>query len=299
MIIKAKTYRHNITTQLINYIGRENSVEENTLPIRIFHNLFPSDELEDIVTQFAENDTHRKHPKNGVTINHEILSFSPKDAHALTPDILEDLTSVYLHLRAPDSLGFAQVHHDKDHVHVHIAISANEYKSSKSTRLSRTEYRHVRTEIERYQQDAYPEIEHSMVYLDKPERSLENQEERERLAALVAEELPEERVTEQELEEDLTGPAALLLLEYLASGAYEILTKKRRLPAILYEGKRYLLDLILDRSQAPPALDLDQAIMELDTENLGPRAQERLRRLQALQAIYLHNQQQQMELGRE
>ena len=77
------------------------------------------------------------------------------------PEILEDLAQVYLELRAPDALGIARVHTDKDHVHLHFMISPNEIGTTKSIRLTKKQFQALRRTIEEYQVTYYPELKKS------------------------------------------------------------------------------------------------------------------------------------------
>ena len=84
-----------------------------------------------------------------------------------TPSKLRDLTYCYLKKRAKHNLAFAQIHQDKQHYHVHIAISPNGYKDQKVTHINKERYQAIRLELERYQQEKYPELSKSIVFLQQ------------------------------------------------------------------------------------------------------------------------------------
>ena len=98
---------------------------------------------------------------------------------AITRDALEDITREYLRLRAPRALAFACPHYDRDHVHVHVAISGTEFRSSRTLRMDNRTFTALRRKIEHYQLTRYPELEHSLVHLPKRVRGRELQEEME------------------------------------------------------------------------------------------------------------------------
>lgn len=174
MIIKTLRWKTGAYGRLVDYVGKELLAyvgKEEDRSSMILHNLRPSDDLDHIAQQFAENDTYRKRRKNGVAMYHEILSFHTRDREAITPDMLEDITREYLRIRAPHALAFACPHYDRDHVHVHIAISGTEFRRSKTLRMDNRTFAKVRKQIEEYQLSRYPELEHSIVHLPKADRS--------------------------------------------------------------------------------------------------------------------------------
>lgn len=161
MIIKTFSRKSPNFAQLIHYITQDRP--HNQQPIRFFQCL-PSQNIEHIIQAFQENDQYRIFRKNGNACYHSILSFHALDSSLITAEMLYDLTSQYLQLRAPHTPCFAQSHHDKDHVHVHALISGNKYRSSITTRQSRKEFYQLRVSLEQYQERQYPELKHSLVY---------------------------------------------------------------------------------------------------------------------------------------
>lgn len=173
MIVKTLRWKVGAFGRLVDYVGKSlvgYVGKEGDRSGMILHNLRPTSDLDHIARQFAENDTYRKRRKNGVAMYHEILSFHVQDRAAITPDLLEDLTREYLRLRAPRALAFACPHYDREHVHVHIAISGTEFRRSKTLRMDNRAFMRLRRQIERYQLDRYPELSHSVVYLPDRER---------------------------------------------------------------------------------------------------------------------------------
>lgn len=161
MIIKSYARKTSSFTRLIHYITEERAHSKE--PIRFFQCL-PSQNLEQIIQAFQENDTYRLARKNGNACYHSILSFHALDSPNITTEILYDLIQHYIHLRAPHTPCFAQSHHDKEHIHIHAIIAGNEYRSSKTTRQSRREFYQLRVSLEQYQEKKYPQLQRSLVY---------------------------------------------------------------------------------------------------------------------------------------
>lgn len=208
--------------QLVGYIHKE--AGRNAQSQTLLHNLndIAADDTAAIIEAFQENDSFRRQRKNGVVQYHEIISFSPKDREILEkdPDILLDLASKYLSLRAPGSLAIARPHFDKEHVHVHLMISGNQYRSSQPSRISQKEFNQVKQELNEYQLEHYPELANSLIeehHKRKMEKDLNTEREVEeksaaRLMAINNEVLPEpERGNTAELELDMDDAAELEL----------------------------------------------------------------------------------------
>ena len=112
---------------------------------------------------FTENAKLKPKRKNGVTLFHELISASPESG--ATPEMMYDLAQHYLQLRNTDNgMAVAALHQDKDHLHVHIMLSANARGSEKSTSISRKQFYQIREDFERYQVEKYPQIQ-DIVYL--------------------------------------------------------------------------------------------------------------------------------------
>ena len=200
MIVKTLTWKTRGFDRLIDYIGKEARDEDETF--RLLHNLRPSRNLGGIAGQFWAQDAFRKTRANGVILYHEILSFAPGQDVPL--DVAEDLTREYLNLRAPNALAYAEPHFDKGHLHVHVIISGTEFESAKTLRLSINQFMRVRRQIEKYQQEHYPELDQSLVYLNERKRRRRREDvEQTRIAEL--EEIQKSK-TGRHLEQEPTLP---------------------------------------------------------------------------------------------
>lgn len=166
MIVKSVSHKHNNFARLINYIHNDHGRNNSAFTFDLCHNLRSVDR-DEIILEFKQNAQLKKVRKNGTSLYHDILSFSPKDRKHLTLDKLYDLSLKYIELRGTAGICFAKPHVHQDHLHVHFCFSGNQYQSEKSLRLTIKQFYQVREELERYQIKEYPELTHSLVYLDK------------------------------------------------------------------------------------------------------------------------------------
>lgn len=169
MIIKSLAHKTTNYENVINYVLSEYLKTDDSFAL--FHNVWSTD-VKEAAKAFRENTKLKPKRKNGNVLYHEILSFSPLDSKNLTVAKIEDLVRKYIELRCPNCLVVAGLHRDKDHWHVHLMVSANEYLSSKAFRLSKAEFRNIKIEMERYQLK-YPEIENSFVFLENKKKTKE------------------------------------------------------------------------------------------------------------------------------
>lgn len=160
MIIKSKSYKRvQSFTTVLGYIFREQEKDETFVLTKYIKGRNLS--IEELHSQFQSNEELRLNKrKNNVVLYMDILSFHPKDAERLNNEKLYQITLKYLSLRAPKSIAVATVHrNEKDHTHLHICFSGVEYKTGKSIRLSKEDFKHkVKLPMEKYQQDVFHEL---------------------------------------------------------------------------------------------------------------------------------------------
>lgn len=166
MTIKTLRHKGNSIKKLLTYMieGMENQEGD----LMIAHNL-PSFDLNQMIQAYLVNDTYRQAPAQ-VRQYHEILSFSPRDSEHLSKEKLEQLTLEYIKMRNSNALCFAVAHMDSSHTHIHLCFSGTEYRHKKTLRMDDATFRNLRVDMERYQQKHFPELKHSLVYLDKEKR---------------------------------------------------------------------------------------------------------------------------------
>lgn len=176
MIIKSMSRKTVSFRQLLAYID---GPERKGAPL--LHNLGEVMDPDQIRREFQANAHLLPARKNGNILFHEVLSFSAADQEALTPNVLEALTRHYLEIRAPYALGYARAHFDSGNPHVHIVLSANNFASSRRLRLPKARFLHIQTELERYQQELFPQLEHSIAQQPRhqgPEKRAEQERRR-------------------------------------------------------------------------------------------------------------------------
>lgn len=163
MVIKSLSRKRDNFGDLLRYINRLPASQLGKTAV--LFNLPTTDDLARIERAFVENfrkPSHRVTHPNGVTMYHEILSIAADDREQVTEEMLNDLARQYLSTRAPDCLAYARAQFDTKNPHIHIMISAHRLDGSK-VRLSKFQFGNAKRQLERYQQEQYPELEHSVV----------------------------------------------------------------------------------------------------------------------------------------
>lgn len=127
------------------------------------HNL-SGNSIDEFVEQFSENEKYRERKRvNSTYITHEILSWSKDDVGNISLDKIEDMAREYAMLRNPNGMYVAVPHFDKNHYHVHVCASAIEYRTGKTMRMSKAVFGKLKTNIQAYQCEKYPELSKSIV----------------------------------------------------------------------------------------------------------------------------------------
>jgi len=169
MIIKSKSYKTTKSfSTVLNYIFRENEINNGFELTKFIKGKNLSNE--ELSKQFLSNEALRLNKRrNSVVLYMDILSFHPRDAERLTNDKLHQIALKYLSLRAPKSIAIATVHkNEKDHTHLHICFSGVEYKTGRSIRISKDDFqKKVKLPMEKYQQEAFPELMLSKIRHEK------------------------------------------------------------------------------------------------------------------------------------
>jgi hypothetical protein len=144
---------------LIEYILQEG---KNDKPEIFTHNL-RSDAIAGYTKEFIENESFRQHTRSDqVYLFHEILSFNAmEDASKLSPEVIQNITNEYIRLRGQEGVILGAVHRDKEHVHVHMCVSALKFRTGTSFRLSKNQLRELKVSLQEYHKQKYPEISKS------------------------------------------------------------------------------------------------------------------------------------------
>ena len=119
----------------------------------------------EIVEEFLNNAKHLKGARGKNYLYHEIISLNPNNLPLQEQQhILIDLVNKYISLRAENHLTFTALHQDKDHLHIHLMISANELEGSKRIRLSKKAFSTIQKELEQYVNSTYPQLGNTKHY---------------------------------------------------------------------------------------------------------------------------------------
>jgi hypothetical protein len=154
MIIKSLSRATKSFEALYRYLTRD----EDSL-LNAFNLYADPHSKEEIVQAFLDNAKHLKNARGKNYLYHEIISLTPNTlALQEQQHILTDLVSKYISLRAQNHLTFTALHQDKDHLHIHLMISANELEGSKRVRLSKKEFSTIQKELEQYVNTTYPQL---------------------------------------------------------------------------------------------------------------------------------------------
>lgn len=159
MILKNLTRRSG-TGQLVNYLFKQEK-EGKAKPI-LKHNL-KSRTIKGWTKEFDKNFESRINKRaDNIRLHHTILSFSNKDKDQINSELLKDIAKKFIELRGKENLYLIASHSDRNHLHLHIAMSATKLITGESNRISREEFRDLKIALDTYQKSTYPQLIHSL-----------------------------------------------------------------------------------------------------------------------------------------
>ena len=220
MIIKSLSRATKSFEGLYNYLTRDKNSILNTF------NLYATpQQKEALIKEFLDNATHLKKAKGKNYLYHEIISLNPNNLPLQEQQhILTDLVSKYISLRAENHLTFTALHTDKDHLHIHLMISANELEGNKRVRLSKKEFSTIQKELEQYLNTTYPQLEKTTHY-NKDLTQIKNKKE-------LLKSTLDDLFNNSHSKEDFKTSAQHLKLEFYTRG---------KTIGVISEGKKYRL----------------------------------------------------------
>lgn len=221
-------------SQLYDYLTRDKtnfSFTRNT-----YSNSKDKDEL---IKEFMKNSRFLKNSRGKNYLYHELLSL---EENSLSLDkqkeILFDLANKYLEARALNHLSFGVIHEDKNHIHLHLMISANEIEGQKRIRLSKKEFSYIQKEIESYKNLKYKELSKTRHYENTKDLSKEKQKEQElknRTGRSIKDEI------KQNFKDMFAKATSKTYFEnHLKSLGYELYKRGQTL-GVIFENKKYRL----------------------------------------------------------
>ena len=151
---------------MVNYVMRDLDKENDVLFTKFIRG--DKHDEESIVRQYQQNENHNRQilRSNSNRMYMDILSFAKEDTPVLSNETLTKIGRKYVQLRGKKAISLCCVHRDKSHIHLHILLSAIDFKTGINNRLSREDFKSVKLEMEQYQLQ-FPEIQHSSIEHEK------------------------------------------------------------------------------------------------------------------------------------
>ena len=149
--------------RVVYYVANYVDNTEKKADIPVIHNL-QSSSIPEIAEEFIQNYKHCKPRQGGKLYHHEVIAFKPEDNEKLSDNDLRNIANKYLRERAKNAMGYANVHRDKDHIHIHFVLSPNLIGSNKRLRMSQKEFAQMQHNFEKYVNTKYPQLTNSKFY---------------------------------------------------------------------------------------------------------------------------------------
>ena len=120
-----------------------------------------------IANDFRVNNTHIKKRKGRqIGVQHIILSWHPKEKRLLNDAKLFAFAQKFSEEMDFDrAITLGRVHNETSNTHLHFAVSASQFSSGKSRRISKAKLKEIQQEMNRFQKTKFPELKHSLLYL--------------------------------------------------------------------------------------------------------------------------------------
>jgi hypothetical protein len=158
MIIKhlsRKSHSGQLINYILKYINNAEKVKGKSCIIK--HNI-TSNAIAGYINEFKANEKRRIHTRsNQPTIQHVILSWSNKSSVVINDAIIQDLAKQYIKFRGDNNLYLGTIHKDREHIHLHMAVSATQLNGV-SSRISKEQFKDLKLAMDAYQQEQYPQL---------------------------------------------------------------------------------------------------------------------------------------------
>lgn len=243
MIIKSLSRKSNagqLITYALRYVTHEkqNSKYKDDATLILRHNL-RSRSVKGYIKEFKENESYRLYKrKDSVVLFHDVISFAPPDKEKITPEILKDISKKYISLRGNNCLFLIVRHQEKKHEHLHCIVSGVS-ASGYSARISKQKFRHLKIELEKFQQEKFPTLLRSVINHEKP---------RQKSKVEIVQTVKQVRQTDKQillkaLEENYTAASSPDdFLKRLKEQAYVPYFRNNRLQGLTIAGRKFRLD---------------------------------------------------------
>jgi hypothetical protein len=156
LIVKVLTRSTPSYGSLVNNLTKEGK-GKNGKPFIITHN-FRGSTKDEWVKEFMENEAFRQYiRKDQIYLYHEIISLSNKENKELiTQEVLQDLAQQYINFRGKEGMYIASFHEDKEHSHIHFAVSGVKYRTGLAHRLTHNSLKELKMNFQEYHKGQYP-----------------------------------------------------------------------------------------------------------------------------------------------
>lgn len=170
MILKSLGRKTSNYGQLLAYILKQGE-KEPVPPHLIWKQHVMGKTIEEMEREYLENEKNRLYQRKGVNkMYHEWLSISDLDKDRVNDDMLKALALEYGKLRNSSAIIVSAVHKDKDHVHIHFAVSGTEL-SGKSLRVTKQVFNQIKKDLQAFQIQKFPQLQNSIIDFDKKSKN--------------------------------------------------------------------------------------------------------------------------------
>ena len=299
-IIKFKT-RKNIYSakQLTRYVLTDKGRIEHPFATPVLLQNINRLELDTMHRDFLDNYNGFANKRtNGNALLHEIVALHKDDVanNEISPEMLQEMMVKYIELRgAKNALVIAKSH---DNQHIHFMLGNNEYRSSKTLRMSHEQMKDLLREFELWHRERFPQLTKSIIHTT-PEREKNRQKSRD-----IAR---ENRNTRREKEYSLTRrtPGKKSQKALVAEMVDMVLQKVRNFSELAHSIKQTKdLQIYTYRGKIRGVLYQERkyrfSTLGIAKERLLPleRHQERLEELQLIKEMHQKSRNHQLELAR-
>lgn len=174
---KEKYPDYDYTAYIQNYLmnpeyavpGWEKKEANLEQPFVLKHNV-RSDNIFGFIKEFQAVENRRTFKSSRtVAVHHTIVSWNGLDRKHVNEAMLKDISQEYIKLRGENNLYVCTLHTDRNHLHLHIAMSGTQL-DGKAARVSRKEFHDIKIKLQEYQKAHYPKLIHSLPDHGKKQR---------------------------------------------------------------------------------------------------------------------------------
>lgn len=179
MIVKSLSRKSDSGSQLLNYVFRYIMKPEKGKDIIAQHKVIPQKSklvirhnirarsIKGFCKEFQKNESYRLvKRRDSVKLFHTIIAFSNKDREKINDELLKDIANKFITLRGSNNLYCGTSHLNTNSIHMHIIVSGTQL-NGRSSRMSKQQFRSLKTKLQEYQKEKYPELSNSIVAHDK------------------------------------------------------------------------------------------------------------------------------------